>query len=64
MGLFGPFHFIILLFIVAAFVWPVALILKTAGYSGWWRLLWFVPIGNIVGLWIFATSTWPIQRQE
>jgi hypothetical protein len=25
-------------------------------------LLWFVPLGNIVGLWIFAFAEWPALK--
>ena len=37
-------------------------ILQKAGYSGWWVLIWFIPLGNLVGLWIFALADWPTLR--
>lgn len=39
--------------------WPGSRILKRIGFSGWWVLLSFVPIANIIGLWILATTQWP-----
>ena len=38
-------------------------IISRAGYSGWWVLMMFVPIVNIVMLLIFAFKEWPIQRE-
>jgi uncharacterized membrane protein YhaH (DUF805 family) len=45
-------------FIVVSVV-PYWIILSKAGYSGWWCLLLFVPIVNIIAPWIFALSEWP-----
>ena len=41
-----------------AMIIPIAKILQRAGYSTWWVLLMFVPIINIVGIWIFAFGKW------
>lgn len=38
---------------------PIVKIIRKAGYSGWWVLLWFVPIVNLIALWVFAFSKWP-----
>jgi hypothetical protein len=35
---------------------PVVKIIQKAGYSGWWTLLWFVPLANIIMLWVSAPS--------
>jgi hypothetical protein len=53
----------IVVFILVAVV-PYWLILNKAGYSGWWCLLLFVPIVNIVAPWIFALSEWPALRRS
>ncbi|MBX3598233.1 MAG: hypothetical protein KF874_11755 [Rhizobiaceae bacterium] len=47
-----------------AFVLPLILVLRKAGYSGWWILLFFIPLANIIGLWIFATARWPNLRDR
>ena len=49
-------------------VWIVFLvayikIISKAGYSGWWVLIMFVPIVNIIMLLVFAFKEWPIQRE-
>jgi uncharacterized membrane protein YhaH (DUF805 family) len=50
---------LIILVIVAFVAAPVWKIIRKAGYSGWWALLYFVPLVNIVMLWVFAFSYWP-----
>ncbi|WP_322994154.1 hypothetical protein [Castellaniella sp.] len=43
--------------------WPGAKILARMGFSGWWVLLAFVPVANIIGIWILATKPWPLERR-
>ena len=54
-----------LLGLVVAIIFLVAYIqiIRRAGYSGWWVLVWFVPLLNVVMLLIFAYKEWPIQRE-
>jgi hypothetical protein len=46
---------LLLIIIVAV---PVANILQRAGRSRWWTLA-FVPLANLIGLWVFAFTRWP-----
>jgi hypothetical protein len=39
---------------------PVASILHRAGRSRWWTLVAFIPVINLIGLWVFAFSRWPV----
>lgn len=48
--------FIILSFLVLS---PIIKILRRTGYSEWWALLLYVPVFNLVGLWLFAYGRWP-----
>ena len=51
--------------ILVAMLYPYVRIIRRAGYSGWWSLIMFVPIVNIVMLWVFAFAKWPaIDRAE
>ena len=45
---------------------PLWRIVTRTGHNGWWSLLAFVPIGNLIGLWILAFTRWPAvdTRQE
>jgi hypothetical protein len=38
---------------------PVALILRRAGFSMWWSVLWAIPVVNIIALWVFSLAPWP-----
>lgn len=48
-----------LLIIAVLLLPPLTQILHKAGYSRWWILLYFVPLVNIVALWLFAFRKWP-----
>jgi hypothetical protein len=39
---------------------PVSSILHRAGRSRWWTVLAFIPLINLIGLWVFAFSRWPV----
>lgn len=65
MGSFNIWHLIFVLLTLGIFalaIWVQIRILKKAGYSGWWFLLSFVPVLNIVMIYAFAFSTWPRDR--
>jgi len=55
----GIFGLTVGLGVLAIFIVPIVMIIRKAGYSGWWVLLWLVPIANIVMLWVFAFADWP-----
>jgi hypothetical protein len=59
---FSIFHLAILIVLVAVYFVPIVQILNKAGYSGWWSLIVFVPVANIVMLWVFAFADWPSLR--
>jgi len=64
MGLsFAPW-LIALAIVLVIYVIPVVKILHKAGYSGWWCLLIFVPLVNIIMLWVFAFASWPNLREQ
>jgi len=47
---------------VCIIVVPCWRIVGKAGYSGALSLLVLVPLVNIILLWVFAFSKWPIER--
>jgi hypothetical protein len=63
MGAFSIWHWLFFLIAAVIFVYPVCRIVGKAGYSPAWGLLWFVPLVNLVMLWIFAFAEWPVQRR-
>jgi hypothetical protein len=38
---------------------PIAHILHRAGRSRWWVIVAFLPLLNLIGLWVFAFARWP-----
>jgi len=42
---------------------PVAIVLRKAGYSPWWVIVAFIPMINMIMLWVFAFSRWPIEER-
>lgn len=44
------------------FLVAYATIIRKAGWSGWWVLVMFVPVINLVMLFVFAFTEWPVHR--
>jgi len=40
---------------------PYVLIIRKAGYSGWWVLTIFLPFVGIIMIWVFALARWPLE---
>jgi hypothetical protein len=59
LGAYWLSFWITFLVLLAILFLPVVKILRRTGHSGWWVLLYFVPIANIIGLWVFAFAHWP-----
>jgi hypothetical protein len=51
-----PFFFVM---IVIVFI-PIWMICKKAGFSPWISLLIFIPLGNIILLYVLAFATWKV----
>lgn len=62
MGAFSIWHWIIVLFWIAIFLVPCWRIVKKAGYPGALSLLGFIPLVNLIFLWVFAFAKWPNER--
>jgi hypothetical protein len=54
----------VILSIVIVPVWLMGKILAKAGFSAWFSLISFVPIVNVIALWIFAFIPWPNGDQQ
>jgi hypothetical protein len=62
MGSFSIWHWLVIFLILSIYVVPVWRIISKAGYSGAWCLVGFVPVLNLIMLWVFAFSRWPTER--
>src|SRR3954471_17150236 len=54
-------HVLILLIGCLIFIVPYVKIIKKAGYSGWWAIVGFIPLVNLIMLWVFALARWPVE---
>ena len=47
--------------LIFSLIWiiPTTKIISKAGYSGWWFLVMFIPVVNLIMLWVFAFARWP-----
>jgi hypothetical protein len=59
MGVFSIVHWLVILAVLAIFGVPMWKILRRAGHSGWWVIVYFIPLVNILAIWIFAFAPWP-----
>ena len=58
---YSPFHWLFFAAIVAVVVYPIGRILRRIGFSPLWSVLVFVPILNVLALWMVALADWPKQ---
>ncbi len=65
MMIMTTFNGIIWLIVAVLFLVPSVKILHRTGHSGWWVVLWLVPVVNLIFLWIFAYTRLPaFERRE
>lgn len=64
MGSFSIWHWLIAIVWLLAVGLPLSKILRRIGFSGWWTILAFIPIANIIGLWVLAVTAWPKEAQK
>ena len=60
---YGAFHWGVGLVGFLIFTIPGAMILRKAGYSGWWILISLIPMLNVIMFWVFAFARWPIEER-
>lgn len=63
-GSWGPYHWVMFIVMAAAILYPIGLILKRLGYSPFWSVLVFVPMVNLIALWILALSISKTDKEE
>ena len=55
---------VLLIVVMVLPVWFFALTAKKAGYAPWWALLGFVPVLNVIVLYLFAYREWPALSSQ
>lgn len=61
---YGPFHWVAFVVMVAALVYPVGRILRRIGFSPLWSIVMFIPLINLIALWILAFTEWPSGKRD
>lgn len=64
MGGLSILHLLIVVVILILYFLPIMKILQKAGYSGWRCLIVFVPLVNIIMVYVFAFANWPVLRDK
>ncbi|MEY2503552.1 MAG: hypothetical protein QOI07_3889 [Verrucomicrobiota bacterium] len=60
----GPGGLLLGIAVTVAIVLAFVRIVQKAGYSGLWVLVLLVPVLNVVMLFVFAFSEWPMLRRQ
>jgi uncharacterized membrane protein YhaH (DUF805 family) len=63
MGGASIWHWIVVLFVFVPTIWAMVRILHRMGLSGWWVILSFIPLLNIVAMIALAIVPWPVERR-
>jgi hypothetical protein len=61
---FGLIHWLFFVVMVVVVLYPVGRILGRLGFSPFWSLLAFVPLVNLISLWVLAFSDWPLDNKS
>lgn len=59
MGSLSIWHWLILIVMAAIYGIPLAKIIRRTGHSRWWVIVFFVPVINLIALWVLAFVRWP-----
>jgi hypothetical protein len=62
MSTLSIWHWLIIFLVFSIYIVPLWRIISKAGFSGAWSLISFVPVLNLIMLWVFAFSTGPRER--
>ncbi len=59
---YGPTHWLWFIVMIAVVIYPAGRILNRIGFSPLWSIVIFIPLVNLIALWILAFTEWPSQR--
>ena len=61
MGDYGAAHWLFFIIFIIAIAYPIGRILRRLGFSPFWSLLAFIPMINLIALWMLALIEWPSE---
>jgi hypothetical protein len=50
---------IMVVLLIILFGVPIARVIHRSGHSRWWTIIAFIPLLNLIGLWVLAFARWP-----
>jgi hypothetical protein len=62
LGYETAFHWFWFFVLVAFILYPTGRILRRLGFSPLWSILMFLPLINVVALWVLAFAEWPTNE--
>ncbi len=62
MGGYGFGHWTFFVLMAVLVIYPIGRILGRIGLSPFWTILAFVPLVNLIALWVLAFVDWPARR--
>jgi hypothetical protein len=61
---YGLAHWLVSVVILAVILYPIGQIPRRLGLSPFWSLPVFIPLANLVSVWVLAFSDWPGHRDR
>jgi hypothetical protein len=61
---FGLAHLLWFAVMAAIVLYPLGRTLRRIGFSPFWSVLVFIPLVNLIGLWVLAFASWPATKSE
>ena len=58
----GFSELILVMLMLSIVIYPAWRILRRLGFSGAWSLLIFIPLVNLLALYVLAFTPWPLER--
>ena len=60
---YGIAHWVFFTAVVLLIIYPIGRILRRLGFSPLWSVLVFLPVLNLLSLWVLAFTEWPSARK-
>jgi hypothetical protein len=64
MDAFSIWHWLVVVLFVILYGIPMARIIRRTGHSRFWVIAFFLPLVNLVALWVFTFARWPATDQS
>jgi hypothetical protein len=59
---YGSFHWFWFIVTIVVVICPVGRILSRIGFSPLWSIVMFIPVINLIVIWVLALTEWPCEK--